>query len=199
MQTYSHLLVTAVIAVQIEQKRAVKPGKTFLLGSVLPDIPLFSLTAGYIISRQVNPGRGDEFLFGASYDALYFTNPWWIAGHNLFHAPLLILLVAAVGYGLLRQTARPGWQSWGRPLIWLAAGFGLHSLMDIWTHVNDGPVLFFPLNWTVRFHAPVSYWDPRYGGRMFAPLEHLLDLILFAFLGRCWWQARQRRAIMPEE
>lgn len=195
MQTYSHLLVTAVLADQIRQKKAVAPGKAFLLGAVLPDIPLFFLTAGYFISRQLNSGASGEFLFGAAYDTLYFTNPWWIAGHNLFHAPLLIALYAGIGYLLLRQTTRPGWQPWGRALLWLAAGLGLHSLIDIWTHVLDGPALFFPLNWTYRFRAPISYWDPQYGGRIFGPLEHLLDLILLVYLGKRWRRERQQRRV----
>lgn len=196
MQTYSHLLITAVLGDQIRQKRAVNPGTAFLLGSVLPDVPLFFLTAGYFVSRRVNAGAADEFLFGASFDALYFTNPWWIAAHNLFHAPLLILLYAGVGYGLLRQTAHPGWRKWGWPLIWLAAGCGLHGLIDIFTHVNDGPVLFFPLNWTYRFQAPISYWDPRHGGRIFGPIEHLFDLALLMYLGRRWrLERRQRKAV----
>ena len=193
MQTYSHFLITAVFRDRMEHKKVVLSGKALLLGSVLPDVPLFLLTIGFMISRRLNAGADNEFLFGPSFDTLYFTNPWWISGHNLFHAPLLILLYAAIGYALMRQTARPKWQKWGWPIIWFAAGCGLHSLIDILTHVDDGPVLFFPLNWTYRFRAPVSYWDPRHGGRIFGPLEHLLDVILLFFLGRQWWRARQAK------
>ncbi|MEJ2750648.1 MAG: metal-dependent hydrolase [Anaerolineae bacterium] len=191
MQTYSHLLITAVLSDQIQRKKAVNPGKAFLLGSVLPDIPLFILSVGHLISRRMNPGAVDSSLFGASFDTLYLTNPWWIAAHNLFHAPLLILLYTGVGYGLLRQTVRPGWQKWGRPLLWFAAGCGLHSLCDIFTHVTDGPVIFFPFNWHYRFRAPISYWDPRYGGRIFGPIENVCDLGLLIYLGQHWWQGRK--------
>lgn len=193
MQTYSHFLITAVLRHRIQRQQADLPGKALLLGSVMPDIPLFLLTAGYIISRQLNASASDEFVFGPTYDALYFTNPWWITGHNLFHGPLLILLYAAVGYGLTRQTARPAWQKWGWPLLWFAVGCGLHSLIDILTHVNDGPLLFFPLNWTIRFHAPISYWDPAHGGRIFSPIEHLLDLVLLGYLGWQWRLARRQQ------
>ena len=186
MQTYSHYLITAVLKDQIEQKKAVSPSKALLIGSFLPDVPLFILTIGYFISRLANPATADGFLFDQTYDALYFNNPWWIFGHNLFHAPLPILFYAAIGYALLRQTARPGWQKWGWPLIWLAVGCGLHSVIDIFTHVTDGPVLFFPFNWTYRYPAPVSYWDPQYGGRTFAIVEHLLDLVLIIYVVRRW-------------
>jgi hypothetical protein len=161
-----------------------------LFGSILPDIPLFILTVGFIIAHQLNPNPADPSLFGSAYDTLYFTNPWWIAGHNLFHGPLLILLYGGIGYGLMRQTVRPSWQKWGGPLLWLAVGCGLHTLIDIFTHVTDGPVLFFPLNWHYRFFAPVSYWDPQYGGRTFAIFEHLLDALLVGWL---IWQWMKRR------
>ncbi len=193
MQTYSHFLITAVLRSRIQRSQTVAPGKAFLLGSVLPDVPLFLLTAGFIIARQINAGANDEFLFGPAYDALYFTNPWWITGHNLFHGPLLILLYAAVGYALTRQTTRPAWQKWGWSLLSLALGCGLHSFIDILTHVEDGPLLFFPLNWTVRFHGPVSYWDPAHGGRIFGPIEHLLDLMLLGYLGWQWRLARRQK------
>ena len=92
----------------------------------------------------------DDAIFGTNYDQLYFTNPWWILGHNLFHAPLLILLYGAVGWIAWKRG-----RAWGMMLFWFAIGCGLHSTLDIFTHVNDGPVLFFPLNWTYRFTAPI--------------------------------------------
>lgn len=36
----------------------------------------------------------------------------------------------------------------------------------------------------------VSYWDPAYGGRIFGPLEHLLDLSLSVYLLVAWWGRR---------
>ena len=187
MQTYSHLLITAVLRDQLIKRDIAQPGRAFLVGSVLPDVPLLLLTIGYMAVRQSGPA-GE--LFGASYDQLYFHNPWWIAGHNLFHAPLLLLVYGLIGYW--------GWQRgrrWGPVLFWLAAGCGLHALIDIFTHVTDGPVLFFPLNWTYRFRAPVSYWDPAYGGRIFAPVEHLLDLILVLYLLLNLRRGRRRKKL----
>jgi membrane-bound metal-dependent hydrolase YbcI (DUF457 family) len=186
MQTYSHFLITAVLGDRLKKKEITFSNKALLVGSFLPDIPLFLLTIGYFVYRQTNAAISDDFIFGPNYDQLYFENPWWILGHNLFHAPLLILLYGVIGWFAWRR-GRP----WGLVLLWFAIGCGLHSIIDIFTHVDDGPVLFFPLNWSYRFPAPVSYWDPEHGGRIFGPLEHLLVLILLNYFLLNWIRNRR--------
>jgi hypothetical protein len=57
----------------------------------------------------------------------------------------------------------------------------LHSLIDIPRHVDDGPLLIFPLNWTWHFHHPISYWDRYYYGREWSIFEHLLDATLLLY------------------
>jgi hypothetical protein len=73
----------------------------------------------------------------------------------------------------------------------------LHTLIDIPLHVTDGPLLLFPLNWTLRYRSPVSYWDPSFYGREWSIFEHLLDAVLLIYLFiryRPTWQAwRQQR------
>ena len=188
MQTYSHFLITAVLGDRLKKKEANFSNRALLIGSFMPDVPLLLLTIGYIINRQSNPAIADNAMFGATYDQLYFTNHWWILGHNLFHAPLLIML-----YGTIGWVARKRGRAWGMVLFWFAIGCGFHTTLDIFTHVNDGPVLFFPLNWTYRFTAPVSYWDPEHGGRVFAPLEHLLVLIMLIYFSLKWWRKRRMK------
>lgn len=183
MQTYSHFLLTAVLGDRLKKKGTTFSNKAMLVGSFMPDVPLLLLTIGYAITRQLNPNIPDEFIFGANYDRLYFENPWWILGHNLFHAPLLIILYGTIGWFAMKRG-----HTWGKVLFWFAVGCGFHTTLDIFTHVNDGPVLFFPLNWTYRFTAPVSYWDPEHGGRIFAPLEHLLVLIMLIYFAANWWR-----------
>ena len=183
MQTYSHFLITAVLGDRLKKIETTFSNRALLIGSFMPDVPLLLLTIGYIISRQNNTG---DAIFGTNYDQLYFTNPWWILGHNLFHAPLLILLYGAVGWVAWKRG-----RAWGMLLFWFAIGCGLHTTLDIFTHVNDGPVLFFPLNWTYRFTAPISYWDPEHGGRIFARLEHLLVLIMLIYFSINWWRKRR--------
>ena len=172
MQTYSHLLLTAVLRLKTN------PDETYALlaGSVLPDVPLGLISVGYMLDRRyVRPHLPDKARCSPTYNNLYFHNPWWIAAHNLLHAPLPVFLLALTGY-LWRN------QDWGRRLFWFALGCGLHTTIDIFTHADDGPLLFFPLDWRTRFSSPVSYWDAAHHGRVFRLLEHLLDLLLVGWL-----------------
>ncbi len=83
-----------------------------------------------------------------SYHALYFNNPLWIVSHNLFHAPFVIAVLFLVSVLAERHGLR-----WGPALRWLALGLALHSAVDILTHHDDGPLLFFPFDWRYRFPA----------------------------------------------
>lgn len=188
MQTYSHLLITAVFNEKLKEKGVAVASKALLIGSIAPDVPLILITIGFIAYNQfITPiGVGDR-LFLENYDQNYFTNPYWIASHNLLHAPLLLLLYGSIGFWRMKKGDR-----WGRALFWFAIGCGLHAILDIFTHVHDGPVLFFPFNWTYRFAAPVSYWDPDHGGNIFLPLEHLLDAGILIYLFVKW---RRRKAV----
>ncbi len=171
MQTYSHFLLTAVL------HRFSKPADPdavsgLLAGSVAPDIPLGLLSLGYVVDRRlIRRHLPDKTRCSPTYNELYFNNPWWIAAHNSLHAPLPLFGLILLG----RLMRRPR-------LIWFALGCLGHTAVDIITHADDGPVLFFPLNWRVRFKAPVSYWDPAHGGRVFRRIEHLLDLVLLLYL-----------------
>lgn len=188
MNTPTHLVVNAAL-----HKRATAGGvaiarSAFLLGAVLPDIPLWLLwTGAYVYYRYV---RGDQSitLMDQRFDQLYFTDPFWITAHNLLHAPLLLLIAMAL---LWRFRDTPGqWRHWW---FWFAAGCLVHTLLDIPTHVDDGPLLLFPFEWSVRFQSPVSYWDDRHYGRQFAVFELLLNLVLLAYLLVPWFVASAKR------
>ena len=189
MNTPSHLIITAALRKRLAGQIAIPRG-AFLLGSVLPDLPLFCLAIGsqiyyrYLIVGQ----RMTEQLF----DELYFHNPWWIAAHNLLHSPTLLLIALGALWGArgLAGTRRHWW-------FWFVLGCLLHTALDIPTHVNDGPVVFFPFDWSYRFRSPISYWDPRYYGRQFTIFEAGLDLLLLGYLWLppLWrWAKRRRRA-----
>lgn len=188
MQTYSHLLITAVVNEKLKDKGVAVASKALLLGSIAPDIPLILISIGFIAYTQFfGSATVGDVSFMESYDRHYFTNPYWIAAHNFLHAPLLILLYGGIGYWRMKKGNR-----WGKMLFWFAIGCGLHSTLDILTHVHDGPVLFFPLNWTYRFSSSVSYWDPEHGGSIFAPLEHLMDVGILIYLFRRWRRGRKK-------
>jgi membrane-bound metal-dependent hydrolase YbcI (DUF457 family) len=186
MNTPTHLLITAVAGDRLKQRGINVNSKAVLLGSIAPDLPLFGLTFGYWIANSINPfDAGPAQLFGPEYDALFFGDPSWIIPHNFLHAPLIILALALLGYVGMRRAA-----AWGAWLFWFALACGLHSLIDIPTHVNDGPLLLFPFNWSYRFAAPISYWDMNYGARYFAIFENILALALLGYLVVVWLRRR---------
>jgi hypothetical protein len=155
-----------------------------LAGSVLPDVPLGLISVGYVVDRRfVRPHLPDKTRCSPTYNDLYFNNPWWIAAHNLLHAPLPLFVLGLVGYGFRRM-------SWGNKLFWFAVGCGAHSAVDILTHTDDGPAILFPLEWHRRFRSPISYWDPARGGDRFRVIEIAIDLILAGYL----WLNRGRGA-----
>lgn len=193
MQTYTHFIMTAALTKLDQKVTWLPPLKVlcFLFGSVLPDIPLIILTIGYGLYRMgFDPMGPGEFIFDNTYDTLYFTHPVWMTGHNLFHSPVLVMLYGAVGYWAWRNG-----KAWGAGLFWLAVACGIHSFVDIISHVDDGPLLLFPFNWDLRFRAPFSYWDSRYGARTVSMVEHWMDLILVAWLLLPWLFRKVRTKI----
>ena len=207
MQTYSHYIITAALN-RVWKKGeqtsgplrlagyTLPPVKTgaLMVGSILPDMPLILLaiaTIGYDRMRGIalrfdnNPSQS---LTAWLFDYAFF-NVWWVkAGHNLFHGPLMVLAYLLVGYWLWRRG-----RAWGPSLFWLAIACLIHTAIDIPLHYDDGPLLLFPFDWTLRFHSPLSYWDPKRYGNIFAPLEHLLivGLLIYLLVGR--WRSRAQR------
>lgn len=195
MRTPSHLLLTAGLGDQLRRRAVSIHLPAFLLGSVLPDVPLALLAAGYKLVQKrraaAAPPEAAADRFGIGCDELFQNDPLWISSYNLFHAPLLIAPLLLVGVWGERRNA-----TWGRPLRWLALGLALHSAVDIPTHHDDGPLLFFPVNWRYRWRSPVSYWDRAHGGRAFTVLEVGADALIASALagqGVRDWQNRRDR------
>lgn len=123
----------------------------------------------------------------AEYDRLFFNDPVWIIPHNFFHAPFVLGLILIAGLLLKRRGA-----AWGNWLVWFALAAAFHTAVDILTHHTDGPLLFFPFDFSTRFASPVSYWDPDHYGRIFTPIEIALDLLLVGYFAIGWWRRRQQ-------
>lgn len=175
MNTPSHFLLTAGLDKLLVRVPIVK--NAFLLGSVAPDLPLWLLSIGGILYYRVFLGWSAAETAALMFDKLYFQNPFWIAAHNFLHAPLILLLGLALIWSRRRNIG-----SRSRWLFWFLLSCLGHSIIDILTHVDDGPLLFFPLDWSTRFYSPVSYWDDRYYGREFQQFEIGLDLLLIIYL-----------------
>ena len=118
-----------------------------------------------------------------------------IAAYNLFHSPLLVATFMLLGFTAWRRGRR-----WGAWFFWLSCAALLHTFSDIPLHVDDGPLLLFPLNWELRYRSPLSYWDPAFYGRQWTLFEHALDLLLLLYLGAVYrplfraWRERRRTA-----
>lgn len=177
MNTPSHFLITAGLDKFLIRVPIVK--SAFLVGSVAPDLSLWLLSIGGAIYYRLILGWSAAETANLMFDKLYFQNPFWIAAHNFLHAPLILLIGLALVWRKHRNIgSRSRWLFW-----FLLACLG-HSVIDILTHVDDGPLLFFPLNWSTRFHSPVSYWDNRYYGQEFQIFEMGLNLLLLIYLAR---------------
>lgn len=167
MRTFSHAIVTAAVGkrVGLERGRLV----AFVLGSILPDLPLGVLTLLAILNT---PDMAAAMVY---MDQLYFTSPLWIGLHNAPHSLVLMGLFGFLG-AVFRQ------KRWGRWFLWYVAGAALHVVFDVFTHAGDGPMFLYPLS-TFRFDSPVSYWDPAHYGGVFTVLEYSLDALLILYLG----------------
>ncbi len=140
-----------------------------LIGSVLPDVPLTLLTTyTYLTTSTITE---THLVMHNNYT----TNPFWIASHNVFHSFVILGLIAVLAFSWYRTQA-------GKLLFWLAIAASFHTTIDIFTHHSDGPYFLFPLNWTIRFESPISYWDTAYYGGTFRILEYGLDIGLLAFM-----------------
>jgi hypothetical protein len=172
----THLVINAVIEKKFGAKFKLAKS-AFLWGSVLPDLPFGLLSWGtYIYHRFILQQNTDSLMENVIHPA-YFTNPWWIAGHNFLHSPTALAIYAIL---LRRFVDKIGTRGHG----WLSFVFGcmVHTFIDIFTHYNDGPVLFFPFDWHIRFYSPVSYWDKAHYASQFIYVEVGLNLVLLGYL-----------------
>lgn len=190
MQTPSHLLITAVLARKSSNPTSIPVHMpALLIGSVVPDIPFVVLTVLYeIYYRWFAPFPGNATIMEYLHFELFYTDPVWLVGHNFFHSLVINGLFMGAGYLGIKRNWR-----WARPLFWFGVGTLFHTIIDIFTHHSDGPLLFFPLNWRYRFASPISYWEDDFYGREFMFFEFALDAFIIAYFT---WQWLKRRFII---
>lgn len=187
MFTPSHWLLGAAAARRARLGRGAR--RALLWGAVAPDLPLIALVVGAALMLVAGQGMTPAEAAATIFERMYFENPWWQAAHNLLHAPPMLLALL-----LLAGVPRSGAAPWRRTLWYFALGCGLHTLVDIPLHHDDGPLLLWPFDWQLRFRSPVSYWDPQHHGGLMRTLELLLDGALLGYLLgprlRRWWDGR---------
>lgn len=195
MQTQSHFLLTALAGQQFHQHNLPIRYKAWLIGSVLPDIPLALLTLGSTLYYRWFPVTfASADLHEELHFRRFFTDPLWIASHNFFHSFVIGALLLALGWWAWRRQ-----RNWGLTLIWLVLATQLHTLIDIFTHSSDGPVFLFPLTWSYRFASPISYWEPAYYGRQFRLFEMVLDGLILIYFGISFLHQRRKRSASAQE
>ncbi|NOK85494.1 MAG: hypothetical protein GFH27_549349n64 [Chloroflexi bacterium AL-W] len=176
MNTPSHLIINAALRKGFRRKVNI-PRSAFLWGAVAPDLPLYLLSIGGFVYYRYVQGMETRDTFNYMFDTLFFKDPFWIATHNFFHSPTILLLMMVVLWRFRGTLGSPL-----RWIFWFAVGCLIHTAIDIPTHVNDGPLLFFPFEWTIRYTAPISYWDGQYYGTQFAVFEMALNILLLGYL-----------------
>lgn len=192
MNTPSHFLIAAALKKRNKQIPIIS--SAFLLGSVAPDLPLFGLSIGAGIYYTQVKGMAARDVANNMFGDLFFNDPWWIALHNFLHSPTLLLLFLIPLWFVWKQKRIFAW------FWWFFLSCLLHTAVDIPTHHDDGPLLFFPFEWSTRFQSPVSYWDPKHYGNIFVWFEGALGIFLLAYLLVPWFKRRlaKRKHVSPD-
>lgn len=146
-----------------------------LLGSIAPDIPLYFLSLGGLAWFHWWLGWDLGDTMRHMYSNLFYNDTGWISLHNVLHSPLVCIL--SLLWLRLRLSTSQFRTSW---YVWFFSSCFLHTLVDIPVHHDDGPLIFWPLNWTYRFASPLSYWDPQHYGREVMAFEGVLATLLLS-------------------
>lgn len=145
------------------------PASAVVAGSIAPDLPIMTAFAGISVWTYLTGDGGSTI---DAFRAAYANDPLLVANHQLLHAPfsLAALIAAALVAGFINRALG----FWLRSFLY---GAMAHSLVDIFTHVDDGPLLLWPFEATVRYASPISHWD----------LNHCAALCIFVETIVCLW------------
>lgn len=147
MNTPAHAVLNLLILGRGREPRLALP---IAIGALLPDVPMLVF---YAVHRGVlqTPER-------IIWSRAYF-DPSWQLLFDLFCSLPLIAVALLIA-----------WRLQSRWSLVLLLSMALHSLCDLALHHDDAHRHLLPLSdW--RFRSPVSYWDPRHHGGLWAPVE----------------------------
>ena len=166
MMTPTHLLIAGAAFL-----RTGKPvcNLSVMAGALLPDLSIYWL---YTLERFFANTPAHKI-----WSTLYWQEPWQTlsAISNSIPLYLTVLLIGFVA----------GWRWLGL----LAAAALLHVAFDLPFHHSDAHQHFWPLS-DLRYHAPLSYWDPAHYGSYVAVVEIGLALGCIVLIWRrfeTWW------------
>lgn len=173
MKTPTHIAINYLLFKRFKIPEPLQ--KYFLIGGALPDLPICFIFAVVYLQSS---GHAEGI---AAFRKLYETDALVIGLHNLLHSPVSLALLLTLEF--LFGKHRSKW-------AFLLAGCFIHSLVDIYTHVDDGPLMFWPFNWELRFTSVLSHWDSNFGS-IYVVLTEVFILCAAAIT---YWIHRQRRA-----
>ena len=184
MITTTHIVTNALVALKksggASEVLGSSAARWFVAGGLAPDFGLYALSAGAGVFFPLTRGMSFQESMEHAFSDLFFNDPAWVAIHNTFHSPVVLAALGAVG----KLTGNKNMQAF-------AAGCFLHTAMDIPVHHNDGPLVFFPLDWKTRFDSPVSYYDKDHYGGFVAPIDFAITILGGAAVLRALWNSRK--------
>lgn len=150
-----------------------------VLGACLADLPLMLAYLYFYVQCWWQTGQYDAAYIKVLMDGIYFEQSWLLVAHNMFHSPIsiaylaLICLICCVGKSTVRHV-----------LLAYLVGSLSHSVLDIISHIGDGPLVMWPLDDELRLVGLFSHWF------MGVPLivEGVAVMLLF------WFYVRARMA-----
>ncbi|AXT85061.1 hypothetical protein C6I20_07590 [Aeromicrobium sp. A1-2] len=162
--------------------------RLFILGGLAPDVGLFAAATGATAYLVISRGWSVRESFQVIFDDYFYAEPVFVIAHNLLHAPLVIVGLYAVAL----VAAGRGRPRLGNGLKAFALGCAVHTAVDIPVHHNDGPLLLFPFEWSLRFNSPVSYYDPDHFGSVLAPIDAAITVVGGLLIVVVWAMRRRR-------
>ncbi len=199
MITPTHVVINVALAWRANRGDAAEPARLlgdplrrrlFVLGGLAPDVGLYAMTTLAALYYPTVRGMSLSETFELVFDDLFYNAPAFIVAHNLLHAPLVVAGVIGLGAWLRRRTTRV---RLGGALQAFGVGCLVHTAVDIPVHHDDGPLLLFPFEWSIRFASPVSYYDPAHHGSIVAPIDLAITVVGVTTIGVVWWRRRRAR------
>lgn len=157
MKTPTHLLAGYIFS--RATRMTALDTRCFIAGACLPDLPIIVCWPALGVYTVITGGGFDISRFREIADRLYFSDSALAHLHNLLHSPVSLALLI-----LLTGILFPDRPRLRRCLVVALVGAVTHSVIDIVSHVDDGPLVFWPVEQSIRVRGLFSHWNPAYGG-----------------------------------
>ena len=147
MNTLTHIIAAAAI---LAKPNETKRNWAIAAGALAPDISIYIFFACMMLFTELSMSQ--------IWQEAYWTEPWQTIGAISNSVPFA---AGAFFVGI--------WREWSLVTVFSSAML-IHAGLDFPLHADDAHRHFWPItDW--RFQSPISYWDPRHGGRIGAFVE----------------------------